>query len=162
MASSGLRAACSGSVTTGMASGPRTRGRTTELAAESREMGAGSGPSRDGAVRGQSEQLDGALVTSAKDGNVRRPGEALSVVARELCLNDDTEHGLSVDEQHDSIGAELGRDDLGQIGGSEPCLCVSGQLEVQSLAKQLRGELGLVAEEQDERLVIKRRHRRRR
>jgi len=99
-------------------------------------------------------------VTGPQHGLVCRPAEALSLVAGELSFDDDSEHGLAVDEEHDGIGAKLGRNDLGQVGRSESSLGVRGQLDVQGLAQQLGRELRLVAKQQDERLVIERRHRR--
>jgi len=68
--------------------------------------------------------------------------------------------GLPSTKSTTASAAKLSRNDLGQVGRSESSLGVRGQLDVQGLAQQLGRELRLVAKQQDERLVIERRHRR--
>ncbi|HEX7670602.1 MAG TPA: hypothetical protein VF395_13500, partial [Polyangiaceae bacterium] len=124
------------------------------------ERDGGGRPSGDGAIMGHDEELDGALVTGAEASHVHGPREPFSVVPSELCFNDNTEHWPSVDQEHDGVGAVLGRDDFGEIGGSETSFRVRRQLEMKRLAEELGSELRMIAEEQDERLVVERRHRR--
>ena len=56
---------------------------------------------------------------------------------RTLHLDDDAEHGLSVDEQDDKVRAVLGRRDVGQIRRFESNLGVRRQRHVQRIAREL-------------------------
>jgi hypothetical protein len=109
--------------------------------------------------RGHDQDACRALEARAEAYDVDGPGQALLGIGRKLDLNDDAEHGLSVDEQHDQVRAVLGRLDLRQVGRLDPRHRVRRQLDVQCVAQELRGELGPVAKQQQQGLVLERGHR---
>ncbi len=113
---------------------------------------------RSGATTSRST---GHSVTSAQNRNVGWPGEAFAIGARELHFHNHAEHWFVADEQTTaSARNSVGTTSVKSKKQAGPLYRREAQDE--GFAKQLRGELGLVAKEQNERLVIERRHRLRR
>jgi hypothetical protein len=75
-----------------------------------------------------------ALEASAQSRDVDGPGEALPGIGRELDLDDNAQHGLSIHEQHDEVGAVLGWIDVGQVGRLDTRLRIGWELDMQGIA----------------------------
>jgi len=82
-------------------------------------------PCRDGRVRRDDQERNGAFVDGARHRRIGRPREALSGIGRQLDLDDDhPDRDVAVEKEKDDIGAVFGRLDLGQIGRDDPRLGV--------------------------------------
>jgi hypothetical protein len=87
---------------------------------------------------------------SADGGDVGRPRELLGRIVPALRLDDDDQNWLTggrVGDHHDGIGQELGRNHLGQVGGTERDRDLGRQLHIGPGAQQLDGEAGILADE---------------
>ena len=105
------------------------------------------------------EQLDVAANASAEIAHVCRPGEPLVIVGRELDLDDDAEHGFAIDQEHDEVGVASGGHDVRKLRALDAGFGVRRQLDAQRITQELSGELGAIAEEQEQRFMEERRHR---
>jgi len=116
-------------------------------------------PAGHGVARRDDQDARGTLEPGAKACDVGWPCEPLAVVALQLHLEDDAEHGLAVDQEDDQVGAVLGGRDVRQVGRLEADGGVGRQRDVKGVAQQLGRELWAVAEEEQQRFVGERRHR---
>jgi hypothetical protein len=91
----------------------------------------------------------GTLEPGSKQRHVGRPGETFPLLARELHLDDDAQHGLAIGlaiaQQDNRVCTVLGRLDVGQLGRFDPRLRESRQRHLQHTQK-LRGQLRAVTE----------------